>query len=186
MAKSRGPKKAKPGADEPSTSYRPMGASLTTEEVTAFEQEAVAQMIGISICRAELTQNVLHAQIAADRLTKVAEENWAATAQSAEKPPSFRPELVQEIYKRELGGGAASPPKLKRIMMLEISQYLEKYLWPFFDEEASSVAHIMSILVRSYHGVLGQLPEQPIAVGLPHPSRRILVCRGMAKGASCR
>ena len=87
-------------------------------------------------------------QIAADRLTKVAEENWAAAAQKAEKPPSFRPELVQEIYKRELGGGAPSPPKLKRIMMLEISQYLENYLWPHFDEEASSVAHIMSILVR--------------------------------------
>ena len=88
------------------------------------------------------------AQIAADRLTKVAEENWSAAAQSAEKPPSFRPELVQEIYKRELGGGAASPPKLKRVMMLEISQYLENYLWPFFDEEASSNAHIMSILVN--------------------------------------
>ena len=87
-------------------------------------------------------------QIAADRLTKVAEENWSTAAQSAAEPPTFRLELVEEIYKRELGGGGASAQRLKRVMMLEISQYLENYLWPFFDAETASNAHVMSILVR--------------------------------------
>ena len=77
----------------------------------------------------------------------MAEENWSTAAQSAAEPPTFRPELVEEIYKRELGGGSASPQKLKRVMMLEISQYLENYLWPYFDADTASTAHVMSILV---------------------------------------
>ena len=32
-------------------------------------------------------------------------------------------------------------------MMLEISQYLENYLWPYFDADTASTAHVMSILV---------------------------------------
>ena len=55
---------------------------------------------------------------------------------------------MEEIYKRELNGNSKLPPKLKRVMLLEISQYLENYLWPHFDAEAASDAHIMSILVR--------------------------------------
>lgn len=90
-------------------------------------------------------------QIAADQLTKVAEENWSTAARSAPKPPIFRPELVLEVYKRELGGSSIHPPKLKRVMLLEISQYLENYLWPHFDASSASSAshaHIMSIMVR--------------------------------------
>ncbi len=88
-------------------------------------------------------------QIAADQLTKVAEENWSNAARSKAKPPAFRPELVVEVYKRELGGSSVHPPKLKRVMLLEISQYLENYLWPHFDAATASHAHVMSILVRA-------------------------------------
>ena len=87
-------------------------------------------------------------QIAADQLTKVAEENWSTAARSAPEPPNFRPELVVEIYKRELGASSAHPPKLRRVMLLEISQYLENYLWPHFDASTASHAHVMSIMVR--------------------------------------
>lgn len=90
---------------------------------------------------------ILVVQIAADQLTKVANENWSSAASSAKQPPKFRPELVVEIYKRELGGSSANPPKLKRVMLLEISQYLENYLWPNFDAETASHAHIMSVMV---------------------------------------
>jgi intron-binding protein aquarius len=34
----------------------------------------------------------------------------------------------------------------KRIAVLEISQYLENYLWPNFSPEKSSLAHVMSIV----------------------------------------
>lgn len=88
-------------------------------------------------------------QIAGDSLTKVADENWSAAAQSRGEMPPFNPTLVEEIYKRELNGNTKLPPKLKRVMLLEISQYLENYLWPHFDAATASDAHILSILVRS-------------------------------------
>ena len=47
--------------------------------------------------------------------------------------PAFDPKIVTDIYSQELGGGSQKPAKLKRIMLLEISQYLENYLWPHFD-----------------------------------------------------
>ena len=89
------------------------------------------------------------AQIAGDSLTKVADENWSAAAQLRGQLPAFNPTLVEEIYKRELNGISKLPPKLKRVMLLEISQYLENYLWPNFDAETASDAHILSILVSS-------------------------------------
>lgn len=71
-------------------------------------------------------------QIEGDALTKTARENWAAEVQ-----PAFKPGLVASIYKGELGGGKEAPPKLRRVMLLEISQYLEKYLIPNFSEVSS-------------------------------------------------
>lgn len=93
-------------------------------------------------------------QIAGDSLTKVADENWSAAAQIRGQLPAFNPTLVDEIYKRELNGNSKLPPKLKRVMLLEISQYLENYLWPNFDAEAASDAHVLSILVSSSVGNL--------------------------------
>jgi len=34
----------------------------------------------------------------------------------------------------------------RKIALLEISQYLENYLWPNFDTEKPSFAHVMSIV----------------------------------------
>jgi hypothetical protein len=36
---------------------------------------------------------------------------------------------------------------VRRIMMLEFSQYVENFLWPNFDPSTKSLAHIMSIVV---------------------------------------
>lgn len=91
-------------------------------------------------------------QIAGDSLTKVADENWSAAAQLRGQLPPFNPTLVEEIYKRELNGISKLPPKLKRVMLLEISQYLENYLWPNFEAESASDAHILSILVNFWIG----------------------------------
>ena len=79
----------------------------------------------------------------------MADENWSAAAQLRGQLPAFNPTLVEEIYKRELNGISKVPPKLKRVMLLEISQYLENYLWPNFDAETASDAHILSILVSN-------------------------------------
>ncbi|CAL8471736.1 g11278 [Coccomyxa elongata] len=106
-------------------------------------------------------------EIAADQLTKVAEENWSSTARKAAKAPSFRPELVTEVYKRELGGSSTHPPKLKRVMLLEISQYLENYLWPHFDAASASHAHVMSIMAMVNEKFRENVPAWDGFVGGP-------------------
>ena len=91
-------------------------------------------------------------QITADKLTQTAAANWSAAARAQlPAPPPFSPDLVKTIYNDELGGGsgASRKPSLKRVMVLEISQYLESYLWPHFDAEGggSSFEHVMSIML---------------------------------------
>ena len=56
----------------------------------------------------------------------------------------YNPDVVEEIYKTDIKGSNFS---IKRIMMLEFSQYLENYLWVNYKAETSTLAHIMSILV---------------------------------------
>lgn len=63
------------------------------------------------------------------------------------KPPAFKPSIVDQIYTSELNGNQDTAPKLKRIMLLEISQYLENYLWPNFNEETATYQHVMSIIL---------------------------------------
>ncbi|KAD7116894.1 hypothetical protein R6Q59_006423 [Mikania micrantha] len=86
-------------------------------------------------------------EIQRDRLTKIANANWS---KSAEKPP-FSADLVREIYETELlvkeDGRMRRTVPLQRVMILEVSQYLENYLWPNFDPEASSFEHVMSMIL---------------------------------------
>ena len=89
----------------------------------------------------------LAAQIASDRVTQLAKHNWSNEARESEDAPKFKPELVQSIYRSELGGGGKRLPSHKRIMLLEISQYLENYLWPNFDAESASFEHVMSMVL---------------------------------------
>ena len=62
-------------------------------------------------------------QIQADNLTELAKQYWAP--HSAQKHKPFDPKVIEEVYddlkKTEF--------TIKRIMMLEFSQYLEKSLW---------------------------------------------------------
>ena len=88
-----------------------------------------------------------YVQIAADKLTKIAEENWSTAVRSKPKPPAFKPSVVDQIYTSELNGNQDTGPKLKRVMLLEISQYLENYLWPNFNEETATYQHVMSIIL---------------------------------------
>ena len=97
----------------------------------------------------------------------MAKENWSSEVRAAVPPPPFRPDLVEKIYAAELGGGPTAQ-RLKRVMLLEISQYLENYLWPHFDADTATDAHVMSILVRGMLRALGALqrtrPAPPRAV----------------------
>ncbi|KAL6878408.1 hypothetical protein ACP4OV_012578 [Aristida adscensionis] len=84
-------------------------------------------------------------EIQRDRLTRVAAEHWGTPAAAA----AFDAGLVREIYATELrveGRGRKTVP-LHRVMILEVSQYLENYLWPHFDPAAASFEHVMSIIL---------------------------------------
>ncbi|KAF6168355.1 hypothetical protein GIB67_018195 [Kingdonia uniflora] len=88
-------------------------------------------------------------QIQRDRLTKIAAANWTTRTTGVTKPPGkVNPELVKEIYETELlvKSGRKTVP-LQRVMILEVSQYLENYLWPNFDPEISTFEHVMSMIL---------------------------------------
>jgi len=81
-------------------------------------------------------------QIETDRLTRIANEYWAPFSSLTKKP--YEPRLIDDIYTKEINGTLYN---VRRIMLLEYSQYLECYLWPNFNPDASTDAHLMSIVV---------------------------------------
>ncbi|KAK9283494.1 hypothetical protein L1049_011740 [Liquidambar formosana] len=87
-------------------------------------------------------------EIQRDRLTKIALENWSKAADSTMPKKPFDPELVKQIYDTELlVKGGLKPVPLQRVMILEVSQYLENYLWPNFDPETATFEHVMSMIL---------------------------------------
>lgn len=101
-------------------------------EVQAPEQQHVSSSITLD-------------EIQQDRLTKIAEANWANKTDLA----PFDPDLVKDIYETELQLVSSGPKTvpLRRVMMLEVSQYLENYLWPNFDPQTATFQHVMSMIL---------------------------------------
>ncbi|GBP03937.1 RNA helicase aquarius [Eumeta japonica] len=81
-------------------------------------------------------------QINADRITLLANQYWSP--QTKENHLPFDGMIVESIYQAEIIGSNFS---IRRIMMLEFSQYLENYLWPHYEAGRASHAHMMSIVV---------------------------------------
>lgn len=89
--------------------------------------------------------------IASDPLTQLANKHWAAGAGKAK----FEKKVVEKVYADEI-----EPGRIARLTLLELSGYLEEYLWPNFDAKKSTDAHVLSIMAlvneksRSSEGVL--------------------------------
>ncbi|XP_017876403.1 RNA helicase aquarius [Ceratina calcarata] len=81
-------------------------------------------------------------QINADRITQLANKYWAPHTMDSHLP--FCSQIVEDIYVQEI---CASKFSIRRIMMLEFSQYLENFLWPNYDTKTATRAHTMSIVV---------------------------------------
>ncbi|KAK1263373.1 putative RNA helicase SDE3 [Acorus gramineus] len=88
-------------------------------------------------------------EIQRDRLTGIAAENWLKLGDDPDHPrQEFDPDLVKRIYETELSvPGGRKPVPLQRVMILEVSQYLENYLWPNFDEGTATFEHVMSMIL---------------------------------------
>jgi intron-binding protein aquarius len=94
-----------------------------------------------------LPSSITLSEIQQDRLTKIAEESWIKTGGKLPEKP-FDPEVVKEIYVTELKvTSGRKPVPLQRVMILEVSQYLENYLWPNFDPETATFEHVMSMIL---------------------------------------
>ncbi|XP_068761018.1 RNA helicase aquarius-like isoform X3 [Montipora capricornis] len=61
-------------------------------------------------------------QISLDCITQLANQYWAL----GEDKKAYKPQIVDDICRKELEGCKFA---VKRIMLLEFSQYLENYLW---------------------------------------------------------
>ncbi|KAL2339363.1 hypothetical protein Fmac_007303 [Flemingia macrophylla] len=114
-------------------------------EYPVAESKAAVQKSGGGV-----PSSITLSEIQRDRLTKIAEANWlvGGDAARAKKEKEFDPDLVRKIYETELlvKEGSKSVP-LQRVMILEVSQYLENYLWPHFDPFTASFEHVMSIIL---------------------------------------
>ncbi|KAI3936782.1 hypothetical protein MKW92_043376 [Papaver armeniacum] len=103
-----------------------------------FKRQRVSESI--------VSNSITLGDIQRDELTKLASGNWSKTTKDSNKP--FDPELVKQIYESELSAKEDNKPvSLHRVMMLEVSQYLENYLWPNFDSETASFEHVMSVIL---------------------------------------
>ncbi|XP_049959812.1 RNA helicase aquarius [Schistocerca serialis cubense] len=81
-------------------------------------------------------------QINADRITQLANKYWAPYTIDNHHP--YDSGIVEDLYVTEIYGSNFA---IRRIMMLEFSQYLENYLWPNYKTGHASHAHMMSIVV---------------------------------------
>ncbi|KAG7466190.1 hypothetical protein MATL_G00162160 [Megalops atlanticus] len=78
-------------------------------------------------------------QINAEYVTQLANKYWAPHVKN--KLP-FDPKVMEDIYQKEI---LQSKFAIRKIMLLEFSQYLENYLWVNYTPEVSSYAYLMSI-----------------------------------------
>ncbi|XP_030641850.1 RNA helicase aquarius [Chanos chanos] len=78
-------------------------------------------------------------QINAEYVTQVSNKYWAPHVKN--KLP-FDPKLIEDIYQNEI---LKSKFAIRKIMLLEFSQYLENYLWVNYTPEVSSNSYLMSI-----------------------------------------
>lgn len=73
---------------------------------------------------------------------QLANEYWSPQTANNHKP--FDPLVIGNIYVEEI---SLSKFSIRRIMMLEFSQYLENYLWPNYNADTATRDHTMSIVV---------------------------------------
>ncbi|XP_060117192.1 RNA helicase aquarius isoform X1 [Heteronotia binoei] len=78
-------------------------------------------------------------QINAEFVTQLANKFWAP---HVKKKLPFESKVIEDVYGKEI---VRSKFAIRKIMLLEFSQYLENYLWMNYSPEVSSKAYLMSI-----------------------------------------
>lgn len=79
-----------------------------------------------------------------DPLEEVASVHWDPSTVSK---PTWNAELVEAIYENEIRGNSVAGERFRRGMRtLELTRYLEEYLWKTLEDGMKSEAHLMSIV----------------------------------------
>ncbi|GAA27332.2 intron-binding protein aquarius [Clonorchis sinensis] len=110
--------------------------------------------------------------VAQDRIGQLARTYWLpkSTSESdqTKSTTTLRPlvqTVVERIYREELLTSGFSH---RRCFALELNQYLEKWLWPHFDPDTSTRAHILSICAMVNEKSRGRVPIWQIFVATPN------------------
>lgn len=75
-------------------------------------------------------------------MSQLASKYWAP--QTSGQHVAYDASIIDEIYAHEVRGSKFA---VRRIMMLEFSQYLENYLWPNYRPDQSTAQHVLSIVM---------------------------------------
>ncbi|GIY28638.1 RNA helicase aquarius [Caerostris extrusa] len=96
------------------------------------------------------------AQINADSITQLANKYWAPNRPDklTSDPATISTDVINDIYANEI---VVSWFSIRRVMVLELSQYLENCLWPKYNENASH-SHMMSIVIMVNEKFLERVP----------------------------
>lgn len=88
---------------------------------------------------------VTFSELRSDVVIALAERTWGPSAPDS---APFDPRIVSRLYASELARPRrSSSVALRRMQILELSQYLERYLWPHFEAATASPEHVMSIIM---------------------------------------
>ncbi len=83
-------------------------------------------------------------EIVKDKLTFLSLENWGP-----ESKANFSDDIVKQLFASEVVDPSSGRVNTSRVMLLELSQYLERYLWPNWDPLKSSQEHFLSIVIMA-------------------------------------
>lgn len=75
-------------------------------------------------------------------IIQLANQYWSPHSVGSHQ--SYNAAIIEDIYYKEINQADFS---IRRIMLLEFSQYLENYLWPHYKRASATHAHMMSIVV---------------------------------------
>jgi intron-binding protein aquarius len=81
--------------------------------------------------------------ILGDSLTKLSVEYWGP---DSSKRAAYSADIVEQLWTSDIVPSLQSR-QVSRLILLELSHYLENYLWPNFDAASASLAHLLSIMV---------------------------------------
>ncbi|CAG8442045.1 1306_t:CDS:10 [Diversispora eburnea] len=102
-------------------------------------------------------------EIKEDSISLKAQQYWQ------KKDAKWDPEIVDRIYIKELEHNRF---ETKKLMLLEFSQYLEKYLWPNYDDEKATLEHALSIVLMVNEKCRERIPAwEPIIKNGVHDVR---------------